>query len=130
MSGGRVQPLPAAWCTPIYYEGGGQPQCLIAADLYLSGGNQLDQAIRYVLRQRGFRAGRYAVAYQACDDSTPRRPSAEKDAANAHLYANDRSVIGLIGPWASSQTQDEIAIANRTPGGPLAMVNGWNTTSA
>jgi hypothetical protein len=29
--------------------------------------------------------------------------------------------------WASVQAKDEIAIANRAPGGPLAMVNAWNT---
>jgi DNA-binding SARP family transcriptional activator/ABC-type branched-subunit amino acid transport system substrate-binding protein/DNA-binding beta-propeller fold protein YncE len=127
VGGGPVRPLPRASCAPIYYQGGGQPQYLIAADLALQGGSQLDQAIRYVLRQHGFRAGRYAIAYQACDNWTPAGVSAEKDAANAHAYANDRSVIGVIGPWASLQAKDEIAIANRAPAGPLAMVNAWNT---
>jgi branched-chain amino acid transport system substrate-binding protein len=36
-------------------------------------------------------------------------------------------VIGVIGPPGSPQSEVEIAIASRAPGGPLAMVNAWNT---
>ena len=47
---------------------------LVVSDLPLQGGirsrrPQMAQAITFVLRERGFRAGRFRVAYQSCDDS-------------------------------------------------------------
>ncbi len=132
-SRGRVQPLPTSSCSPIYYEGGGQPQYLIASDLPLQGSGtqtqQISQAIQYVLKQHRFHAGRFAVGYQSCDDSTLPQGywSAARCAANAHAYARDRSVIGVIGPFNSGCAQIELPILNSTPGGPLATVNASNT---
>jgi branched-chain amino acid transport system substrate-binding protein len=126
-STGVVKAVPRPSCTPIYYQGREPPRYLIASDLALSAGVQIDQAIRYVLRQHRFRAGPYAVAYQSCDDWTPGGFSARKPASNARAYAADRSVIAVIGPVGSPQTQIELPILNRAPGGALAMVNGWNT---
>jgi hypothetical protein len=67
--------LPASFCSPIYYQGGQPPQYLIVADLPLQGfaralALQAGEAVQFVLRQQRFRAGRYAVGYQACDNST------------------------------------------------------------
>src|SRR5207245_2640791 len=64
--GGHVRALSTSFCSPIYYDGGGQPRYLIASDLPLQGtarteAAHLGQAIQFALRQRGFRAGRYAV---------------------------------------------------------------------
>jgi ABC-type branched-subunit amino acid transport system substrate-binding protein/streptogramin lyase/tetratricopeptide (TPR) repeat protein len=135
VSGGRVLPLPTSSCSPIYYGGGGQPRYLIASDLPLQGLGtttpQMSQAIQFVLRQHRFRAGRYAVGYQSCDDSTvkvqPQSWSAARCAANAHAYARDASVIGVIGALNSSCSQIEVPITNRAPGGPLGMISPDNT---
>jgi DNA-binding SARP family transcriptional activator/ABC-type branched-subunit amino acid transport system substrate-binding protein len=129
-----VHALPASSCSPIYYQGGQQPQYLIVADLPLQGyaralATQAGQAIQFVLRQHQFRAGRYAIGYQACDDSTAGNgfSSAASCAANAHDYANDRSVIGVIGPLDSGCARVEVPIANRAPGGSLALISPTNT---
>lgn len=128
----RVHALPTSSCSPIYYEGGERPQFLIASDLPLQGPTlnvQLSQAIRFVLRQHRFRAGSLAVGYQSCDDSTAKlaRWSKARCAANAHAYANDKSVIGVIGTVNSPCAQIELPILNRARGGPLAMVSPANS---
>jgi branched-chain amino acid transport system substrate-binding protein len=42
-------------------------------------------------------------------------------------YTTDPSVIGVIGPFNSPCASREIAIANRAPGGPLAMISPSTT---
>src|SRR5206468_12529883 len=125
----NVQALPPSFCSPIYSQGG-QPQYLISADLPLQGferaaAAQVGQAIQFVLREHQFRAGRYTVGYQACDDTTAGGsgtfPTPARCAAIARNYANDRSVIGVIGPLASLCSEVEVPILDRAPGGPLAM---------
>ena len=91
---------------------------------------QIVAAIQLVLRQRGFRAGRFALGYQSCDDApVPFSDTAvaAKCAANAQGYARDRSVIGVIGPYASTCTANEIGVLNRAPGGPVAIANATST---
>jgi branched-chain amino acid transport system substrate-binding protein len=127
---GRVRPLPSSSCSPIYYGSSGQPRYLIASDLPLQGSGsrtpQLAQAIQYVLKQHAFHAGRYAVGYQSCDDSTAPAGhwSAARCAANAHAYADDRSVIGVIGTFNSPCSQIEVPVLNRAA---LAIVSPANT---
>ena len=84
--------------------GGGRPDVLIAADLPLQGPNgggprQLVDAIRAVLQSHGFRAGKYVVGYQSCDDSTTQTGYYEqrKCAANANAYARAKRVVAVIG---------------------------------
>jgi branched-chain amino acid transport system substrate-binding protein len=90
---------------------------------------QLQAAIRYVLARRGYRAGKYAVAYQACDDSSPQQGAGAlaKCAANAKAYAQDRDVVGLIGTWSSGCSAVELPILNRAPSGPLGLISPSNT---
>ncbi len=64
------------------------------SDLPLQGGYrvntaQMAQAIAFVLRERGFGAGRFRVAYQSCDDSLARTGLLDegKCAAKARAYA-------------------------------------------
>lgn len=128
---GRVRALPTASCSPIY-NGAASPRFLIAADLPLQGlegivSAQASQAVLYELRKRGFRAGRYPVGYQVCDDSTSRRGywSEPQCAANAREYATDPNVIGVIGAFNSGCSQIELPIANRA--GQLAMISPQNT---
>ncbi|MDX6425611.1 MAG: hypothetical protein QOD52_1016 [Gaiellaceae bacterium] len=132
VSDGRVRALPTSSCSPIYYAGGGHPQYLIASDLPLQTFGttigQMSQAIEFVLRERGFRAGPYTIGYQSCDDSTPQGTfSEERCAANARAYADDPSVIGVIGSFNSGCSASEIPILNRALNGPLAMISPTNT---
>jgi DNA-binding SARP family transcriptional activator/ABC-type branched-subunit amino acid transport system substrate-binding protein/DNA-binding beta-propeller fold protein YncE len=130
----RVRALPTSSCSPIYFEGGDQPQYLIASDLPLQGvartlTTQVGNAIEFVLRRHRFRAGRYGVGYQSCDDSTAQLgyPSTARCAANARAYARNGSVIGVIGPFTSLCSLIELPIVNRAPAGPVAMISFSNT---
>jgi ABC-type branched-subunit amino acid transport system substrate-binding protein/tRNA A-37 threonylcarbamoyl transferase component Bud32 len=86
-------------------------------------------AIRLVLRQHGFRAGRYTVGYRSCDDSTAQTGNFENRqcAANANAYAQAEKLVAVIGPQNSYCAQIEIPTLNRAPGGPLAMISPTNS---
>jgi branched-chain amino acid transport system substrate-binding protein len=119
-------------CSPLYYRAGDRPRLLIASDLllqYSSQGVQMTEAIQFALHQRGFRAGRHAIAYQACDDSAPSfaADDARRCAPNARAYARDPSVVGVIGTFTSDCATRELPILNRAPGGPVAMISPSNT---
>jgi branched-chain amino acid transport system substrate-binding protein len=123
-----VVALPPASCSPLYYRPGERPRLLIVGDFAFQTtdfGIQDNNAIRVALHDRGFRAGRYAVAYQACDDSTANSSGidAAKCRANAHSYARDASVIAVIGDTLSGCVGDELPILNRAVPGPLAMIS-------
>ncbi len=101
--------LPSSSCGPIFYKGAGKPQYLIASDLPLQGAGRAQplsmvKAIQYVLeRTYKFRAGTFRVGYQSCDDATAQQGgwATEKCTANARAYANDRSVLGVLGTFNS-----------------------------
>jgi branched-chain amino acid transport system substrate-binding protein len=85
-------------------------------------------AVREVLEQRGYRAGRFALGLQVCNDAAPGGvPSDALCAADARAYAANRSVVGVLGPPNTGCTQVELPIANRAPRGPLAVV-GYDST--
>src|SRR5215208_2790386 len=67
-----ARPLGRSSCGPIQNPRGKQ---LIASDLPLQGAAraqalEMSKAIAFVLEQHDWRAGRYTLAYQSCDDST------------------------------------------------------------
>ena len=73
--GGGVTALPSSSCGELEFGGEGEPQVLLASDLPLQGASrtqttQINDAIRFVLDQRGWKAGDVNVAFQACDDAT------------------------------------------------------------
>jgi DNA-binding SARP family transcriptional activator/ABC-type branched-subunit amino acid transport system substrate-binding protein len=127
---GALRALPTSRCSPLYSQAGDRPRLLIASDLQLQGPgsdvqNQMAQAIRFVLAADHFRAGRYAVAYQSCDDfavgaSSPQTTRCE---SNTKTYANDPSVIAVIGPYQSSCAVLEVPIADRARPGPLPVLS-------
>jgi branched-chain amino acid transport system substrate-binding protein len=130
----RADVLPASACGRVL-TGGEKPDVLIASDLPLQGPNgQVTRvaadAIRFVLRQHGFRAGPHTVGYQSCDDSTAQTGGFDilKCASNAKAYAATTQVVGVIGPWNSPCAWAQIPIANRAEG-PLAMISPSNTHS-
>jgi DNA-binding SARP family transcriptional activator/ABC-type branched-subunit amino acid transport system substrate-binding protein len=129
--GTRAGDLPAQDCGPV--ESGGQrPDLLIASDLPLQGPSvaaSLAASVRFVLRAHRYRAGRYVVGYQSCDDSTARSRGSDffKCAANARDWSSAEKLVAVIGPYDSSCAQIEIPIANRSPSGALALVSPANT---
>jgi branched-chain amino acid transport system substrate-binding protein len=129
-----LETLPAGTCSAAVYGGSGRPDLLIVSDLPMQRDDApatlaMVQAIEFVLRRHGFRAGAHRIAYQACDDATALVGSFtdEKCAANAKRYASAPAVIGVIGPFNSGCASAQIAIANRARPGPLAMVSPTNS---
>ena len=133
-AGAQARALPNSQCSPVYSAPGARPRYLVVSDLPLGGRSilhdsaaQLAQAILFALRERGFRAGRFTIGYQACDDYNVAYTSPANFWArcrpNARAYAADRSVLGVIGPFSSPCAARQIAIANRAQGGPLAMIS-------
>jgi branched-chain amino acid transport system substrate-binding protein len=130
----NLQALPSDTCQGVEYGGDGEPTAIIASDLPAQGDSaertdQMNEAIRQELDDQGWKAGDTRVAFQACDDSLA--DTGEWDEAlcrqNAHRYANDPDVIGVIGTYNSGCAAEIIPILNRAPGGGLAMVSPGNT---
>jgi branched-chain amino acid transport system substrate-binding protein len=131
---GEVTALPSASCEDIRYEGEGEPDVLIASDLPLQGANralttEMADAIEFTLKQRDWKVGDLNVGYQSCDDSTAQAGSwdSAKCSSNARAYAQNESVIGVIGTFNSGCAKLVIPVLNRAPDGPLAMVSPSNT---
>lgn len=127
-----VTALAESRCSPLQRGGGGAPDVLVVSDQELGGpvrsiGNQMAAATEFVVRRRGFRAGPHAIGYQACDGTEQKNSIASTCARNARQYAGNRALVGVIGPTASGCAREQISIANRAPGGPLAMISPSNT---
>jgi len=107
---------------------------LIASDLPLQGAGrtqtvEMTKAINFVLGQHNYKAGKYSVGYQSCDDSTAQagKWDAAKCSANANAYAQNKDVLLNIGTFNSGCAAIEIPILNRAPNGPLGMISPANT---
>lgn len=131
--GGGATALPSASCGPIR-KGDSDPEFLIASDLPLQGANrslttEMADAIEFILKKQDYKAGDYTIGYQSCDDSTAQAGSwdSAKCSSNARSYANNESVIGVVGTFNSGCAKLEIPVNNRAPDGPLAMVSPANT---
>jgi branched-chain amino acid transport system substrate-binding protein len=126
--------FPPRVCEPPLAGSSGRADVLITSDLPLQGGSrvsatQMAHAIAFVLRERGFRAGTYHVAYQSCDDSiaTTGLYDEAKCASNARAYAENPDVIGVVGTFNSACAVVALPELNRAPDGPLAMVSPFNS---
>jgi branched-chain amino acid transport system substrate-binding protein len=129
-----VTPLPSSACGKLQYGGSGSPQFIIASDLPLQGANrplttEMDRGIAFLLKSQGWKAGKYTIGFQACDDSTAQKGSwdSSKCTSNANQYARNSAVIAVIGTFNSGCAKLEIPIANRAPRGPLGYVSPSNT---
>jgi branched-chain amino acid transport system substrate-binding protein len=134
-SAAKVTPLPSSSCTPVVYKGSGSPDFIVASDLPLQGAIrhqtiQINRAVIWALQDQGWKAGQYKIGYQSCDDSTAQTGGWDtgKCATNAHLYASNRSVIGVVGTFNSGCAKIIIPILNRANPGPVAMVSPANTS--
>jgi branched-chain amino acid transport system substrate-binding protein len=128
-----IHPFPASACGPVV-SGRGDADLLVVSDLPLQGGvnvttSQMVAAIRSAFRQRGFRAGRFRVAYQSCDDSVAQTGlfDGPKCAANARAYAANRDVVAVIGTFNSPCAIAAVPELNRADGGPLGMISPSNS---
>lgn len=121
-------PAPLETCSQVYARGA--PDVLIASDLPLQGtyaidGRQGTRAVRLVLEERGFRAGRFSVGYVSCDGATPRDDiSPAKCRRSGRAYAAAKEVVGVIGPFFSSCAIHMMPVLNRAG---LAEIGPGNT---
>jgi branched-chain amino acid transport system substrate-binding protein len=129
---GGISPLPTSSCGPVVYKGSGSPDFIVASDLPLQGAVrhqtlEISRAELWALAGAGFKAGSYKIGFQSCDDSTAQTGGWDtaKCATNAHLYANNKSVIGVLGTFNSGCAKIIVPVLNRA--GPLAMVSPGNT---
>jgi DNA-binding SARP family transcriptional activator/ABC-type branched-subunit amino acid transport system substrate-binding protein len=117
--------LPSSLCSPVY--GDGTPDVLLAADLPLQGFGgdsvtlQMSNAIRFVLAQHHFRAGRWTVGYQLCDDSSAQVGgwTPATCAATARAISQASSVVAVIGPFNSGCAQTELPILAHSRSGTV-----------
>src|SRR4051812_38838032 len=123
-------PLPPSSCTAVQ----GTGDKLLASDLPLQGAGrtqtiEMGKAIAFILAGAGWKAGNTTLAYQSCDDSTAQagKWDSGKCSTNANSYAQNQSVIGVIGTFNSGCAEIEIPIHNRAPNGPLAQISPANT---
>ncbi len=127
--------LPSSSCGPLFYQGSGSPQLLIATDLPLQGAGRaqnlaMQKAVQYVLQtQYKFKAGKYTVGYQGCDDSTAQAAAwdAAKCSSNARAYAAEKTLVGVLGTFNSGCAKLIVPILNRAPGGAVGMLSVANT---
>ena len=108
---------------PLEYEGEGEPNALLVSDLPLQGGSrtqtlQMNDAIRFVLDQAGWKAGDANIAFQPCDDATAQAAKWDpaKCTQNANDYAQNEAVVGVIGTFNSGCAQLIIPRLNRAAG--------------
>jgi branched-chain amino acid transport system substrate-binding protein len=130
-SASGVTPLPSSSCGPVQYKGSGSPDFIVASDLPLQGAGraqttEMSKAMTYAIASRGWKAGKYKIGYQSCDDSTAQTGGwdSAKCAANARTYAGNKSVIGVLGTFNSGCAKIEVPVLNRTA---LAIVSPANT---
>ncbi len=111
-------------------DGGGET-LKIVSDLPLQGSDreqtaQMNNAIRLVLEDAGNKAGDYTIEFEAFDDSTAAKGAWDEAlcASNARMYAEDESVVGVIGTYNSGCAALEIPILNEAS---VAMISPANT---
>ena len=128
------------FCTPVEFAAQGAPDFLIASDfpLQVAINNlqplQFTDAVRFMLARRGFRAGRYRVGYQSCDDSTVQISQATESPwtpatcrRSGRTYSDATKVLGVIGPYHSGCASFLIPGLGRARDGPLALISGSAT---
>jgi DNA-binding SARP family transcriptional activator len=131
---GRSGPVASGACGHVVQAGTGHPNLIVASDFALEGGSSLfsqpmEHAVEAVFRANDFRAGRFTVGLQSCDDAS--RAAGGLDIgqclANGRAYALDSTVVGVIGDESPCATA-QIPILNRAPHGPIALISPTSTS--
>ena len=127
-----VTALPSASCTDIEYGGEGDPDVLIASDLPLqkSSRTQTLQMVGAINRFSRTPAGRQEMrtsvpVVRRLDGSGGQWDRTCRQNANA--YAENQSMLGLIGTFNSGCAAIIIPVLNQAPGGGLTVVSPANT---
>jgi branched-chain amino acid transport system substrate-binding protein len=126
-------PVDAKSCSDVVYEGEGQPDAIVVSDLPRRGYGRastvlMNDAIKFVLARRDYRAGDLRIGYQSCNDTVGDEPfDSGLCERNAKAYAAAQEVIGVIGPWNSGCAAVQIPLLSRKAAGPLAMISPSNT---
>ncbi len=128
--GGGATPVNSSTCAqPV-----GSGKYEIVSDFPMQGASshqtkQMVQAIELILKQHNYTINGMTIQYQACDDSTAQAGTWDPTlcASNANAYAQDPSVIGVVGTFNSGCAEVEAPVLNRAPGGSVAMVSPANT---
>jgi branched-chain amino acid transport system substrate-binding protein len=128
--GGGATPVNSSTCAaPV-----GSGKYEIVSDFPMQGASshqtkQMVQAIELILKQHNYTVNGMTIQYQACDDSTAQAGTWDPTlcASNANAYAQNPSVIGVIGTFNSGCAEVEAPVLNRAPGGSVAMVSPANT---
>ena len=129
----EVTALTAPPCGRVLTGGRGNADLLIASDLPLRGQIAatlpMAEAVEFVLRSHDFRAGRFRLGYQSCDDATDQYGIYDEGKCrdNAKGYARNLAVVGVVGPLNSVCAAEMLPILNRAHGGPVALVSPVNT---
>jgi branched-chain amino acid transport system substrate-binding protein len=132
-AGAHVRALPAPPCSGVKTGGGGDPDVLIASELPLQGQRDttlpMAEAVEYVVRRHGFRAGRFTLGLQSCDDAGSDNESSDdlRCLQNARVMARNPAVLGIVGPLNSTCAHWMIPALNEAPGGPVALVSPTNS---
>ena len=131
---GRVEPIASPDCGPVLTGPDGRADVLIASDDVLAGNfrtatESINAAIAFVLREHDYRAGRFRVGMQPCNDALAQTgfPDAPKCQANARAYAHNPAVVGVVGPSHSICTAAMLPTLNSARGGPVSVVSTINT---
>jgi branched-chain amino acid transport system substrate-binding protein len=87
------------------------------------------KAIQFIFSQHKWKAGKYSLAYQDCDDSTAQagKWDSGKCSANASSYAQNSSLTAVIGTFNSGCAEIIVPVLNRASNGPVAVVSPANT---
>lgn len=125
----QATPVQATSCSAVVYEGKAQPNVIVVSDLPRGGiakptTTDMVEAIKLVLRRRGFRAGEFRVGYQSCNDTVGDEPFDEGLCErNAKAYVAAEDVLGVIGPLNSGCAVLQIPVLSRRAAGPVALVS-------
>jgi branched-chain amino acid transport system substrate-binding protein len=128
-----ARPVAASSCTRLLYEGEGHPNLVVVSDFPLRGigavtTRSMVEAVEFVLRRHGFRAGKHRIGFQSCNDTVGDEPyDAPLCRRNARAYVAAEDVVAIIGPWNSGCAFEQIPIVSRRAAGPLAMISPTNT---
>jgi hypothetical protein len=115
-------------CRKVIRAAGGAPDFLIVGDypLSLPDSRNDSEAVAFVLREHAFRAGRYSVGYEACDDEglgdDGRRDPCRPD---ARAYASAPRVIAVLAGYISTCALAQLPTL--LAAGTIAMISPQNS---
>lgn len=107
---------------------------VIASDLPKQGGSadqsaSTNKAIRLLLENVNYKAGKYTIKFREYDNSTAAKGSWDdaQCAKNAQAHVAARDEIAVMGTYNSGCAKIIVPVLNQDPKGPMVMVSNANT---